>query len=414
MKALYNLPEKIIYCKKCLMSNQRPNMCSEHYNTAEQKKEIIKFHGGICDACKFSEKKENIDWEDREKQLLKLLDKYRSRNGSYDVVVPGSGGKDSFFAAHILKYKYKMNPITCTFSPNLQTDVGNNNFHNWIDSGFSNYKFTADGDVHRLVTRLAIENILHPFQPWILGQKNYPTKFAEMIKIPLIVYGENPAEYGNTHENISENMNMEWFACKDPKKIYIAGYPIQELKDDLNLSEAQLEPYVPISEKKFNDANLKYVSLSHYLKWHPQSNYYYTAENSKNFQISEKRSTGTYTTNSSLDDKVDDLHYYTTYIKFGIGRVHYDVAQEIRSGDITIEEGAQLIKKYNGEYPDRWFEDLKNYLTINPNKYPSTRKFFENPTFTKEYFNELCDKFRSPHLWRKEEKKYLPNFSIEE
>ena len=153
------------------MSNQRPNMCSEHYNTSEQNKDTTKFHDEICDACKYSAQKKEIDWEERENKFKILLDKYRSRNGSYDVVVPGSGGKDSFYAAHVLKYKYKMNPITCTFAPNIYTKWGYDNFTNWIDSGFSNYKFTADGEIHRLITRLAIENILHPFQPWILGQK---------------------------------------------------------------------------------------------------------------------------------------------------------------------------------------------------------------------------------------------------
>ena len=60
-----------------------------------------------------------------------------------------------------------------------------------------------------------------------------------------------------------------------------------------------------------------------------------------------------------------------------------------------------MINRYNGEYPDRWFDDLKEYLSINPNKHPNIRKFIENPTFNKEYFNNLCDKYRSPHLWEK-------------
>ena len=121
MKTFYNLPEKIIYCKNCLMSNQRPNMCSEHYNTVEQKKTTIKFHDDICDACRFNDQKKEIDWEKRENDLKRLLDKYRSKDGSYDVIVPGSGGKDSFYAAHILK-KYNMNPLTCTFAPNIYTE----------------------------------------------------------------------------------------------------------------------------------------------------------------------------------------------------------------------------------------------------------------------------------------------------
>ena len=139
--------------------------------------------------------------------------------------------------------------------------MGFSNFNNWIDSGFSNYKFTSDGEVHRLVTRLAIENILHPFQPWILGQKNFPTKFAIMTKIPLIVYGDNPAEYGNPHAKLSDEMNMEWFACKDPKKIYVAGFPIKKLEKDLGLSDAQLDPYVPVTEKQFNKIKIYFIQL---------------------------------------------------------------------------------------------------------------------------------------------------------
>ena len=56
--------------------------------------------------------KKKINWKKREKELLKLLDKHRKNNGDYDCLVPGSGGKDSVFAAHILKYKYGMHPLT--------------------------------------------------------------------------------------------------------------------------------------------------------------------------------------------------------------------------------------------------------------------------------------------------------------
>ena len=122
MNTYYNLPEEVKYCRNCDEQSES-NMCAEHYNTKEQKKEIIKFHGDVCDACKFKEKND-IDWEERESEFRKLLDKYRSKNGSYDVVVPGSGGR-IVFMFRILKYKYKMNPITCTFSPHIYTPVNN-------------------------------------------------------------------------------------------------------------------------------------------------------------------------------------------------------------------------------------------------------------------------------------------------
>ena len=113
----YGLPEEVVYCKKCVISNQRPNTTVEFKHTAESKKTTINFNeSGVCDACVVTEKKNReIDWEERERELLILCDKYRSRNGNYDCLVPGSGGKDSFYASHILKYKYNMNPLTVTW-----------------------------------------------------------------------------------------------------------------------------------------------------------------------------------------------------------------------------------------------------------------------------------------------------------
>ena len=59
------------------------------------------------------------------------------------------------------------------------------------------------------------------------------------------------------------------------------------------------------------------------------------------------------------------MHYYTTYIKFGIGRATYDAAQEIRSKDIEREKGVSLIKKFDGEYPERFLKEIFDYLSLN-------------------------------------------------
>ena len=132
--------------------------------------------------------KENIDWKERENQLNKILDKYRSRNGNYDCIVPGSGGKDSVFQAHILKSKYKMNPLTVTFAPILYTDVGMKNFHNWPEKGgVNNFLYSPSGKVYGKLTRLAFERMLHPFQPFIFGQRYIASHLALRLNIPLIL-----------------------------------------------------------------------------------------------------------------------------------------------------------------------------------------------------------------------------------
>jgi hypothetical protein len=101
----YGLPSHVEYCKLCVISNQRPSSTIEQKHTRHTKKEVIAFNNGICDACKTKDWKEKVDWVLREKELKELCDMHRSRDGSYDCLVRGSGGKDSFYQAHILKYK---------------------------------------------------------------------------------------------------------------------------------------------------------------------------------------------------------------------------------------------------------------------------------------------------------------------
>ena len=124
---LYNLPEKVEFCKKCTISNQRPR---------------IKFDNqGICSACHYADTKKNIiDWKKREEELMKLCDRHRKKDGNFDVVVPCSGGKDGAWVAHQLKYKYGMNPLTVTWAPLSYTKIGRQNLSSFIDSGFIYYQ----------------------------------------------------------------------------------------------------------------------------------------------------------------------------------------------------------------------------------------------------------------------------------
>ena len=103
----FGLPKKVLFCKKCVISNQRPNSAIEYKNKANSKKTTINFDTqGVCDACNFALHKKKINCNDRERELLDLCDQYRRTDGRYDCLVPGSGGKDSFFTSYLLKYKY--------------------------------------------------------------------------------------------------------------------------------------------------------------------------------------------------------------------------------------------------------------------------------------------------------------------
>jgi N-acetyl sugar amidotransferase len=396
-EAYYGLPQEVIFCKKCVMSNQRPSSYPEFKHTQKRQAPTLQFNKeGVCDACRYADIKAGINWKTREEELVKLLDKHRKNNGEYDCVVPGSGGKDSAYAAHILKYKYGMNPLTVTWPPILYTDYGWKNFCNWVEvGGFDNITLKPNGRVHKLLTRLGIENIFHPFHTFILGQKNMPPKIAIKYNIPLIFYGESEAEYGNPIvENKSSLRDKSYYMMKHLDEIYLSGVSVPDLMKKHGLRLNEIMTYLPPDYRELEKTSIEVHYLGYYKKWTPQEAYYYAVENT-GFKARPYRTQGTYSKYSSMDDKIDDFHFYTTFIKFGIGRTTYDASQEIRNKHLTREEGIALVKRFDGEFPEKYFREVMDYIEMKPKR-----------------FMELCDKFRSPHLWTKNKGEWSLRYQV--
>jgi N-acetyl sugar amidotransferase len=386
-KAFFGLPEEVIFCKRCVISNQRPSSTVEFKHKADEKKATIGFDtDGVCDACRYQETKaKEIDWNKRDEALRVLCDKYRRNDGGYDVVVPGSGGKDSAYTSHILKYKYGMNPLTVTWAPHKYTEIGWKNFENWIHvGGLDNMLFTPNGVLHRYLTQQAFLNLLHPFQPFIVGQRIIGPALAAKFGVKLVMYGENQAEYGNNpNDNYVPTMDRKFFSVGDIGEMVLGGKSVKSIINEGKFSINDFAPYIPPSAEFLESKGVEVHYLGFYLKWDPQECYYYAVENT-GFQANSERTEGTYSKYSSIDDRIDMFHYYTTMAKFGIGRATYDAAQEIRNGKITREEGVGLVKRYDQEFPKKYFHDFLEYIDVSAEK-----------------FAETVDKFRSPHLWEK-------------
>lgn len=386
METYFGLPEKVEFCARCVISNQRPSSTVEFKSSPQETKQTIEIDDqGVCSACRFQdEKSEGIDWEQREKNLIALCDKHRKSNGDYDVIVPGSGGKDSAFTSHILKYKYGMNPLTVTWAPHKYTDIGWKNFENWIHvGGLDNVLFTPSGRLHQVLTRYAFMNLLHPFQPFIVGQRKIGPEFAMRYGISLIMYGENQAEYGNNvDENATPIMKSDFFSASGFDDLKLGGESVKDIMTQDDFSLGEFRPYLPLNPDQIREHELEVHYLGYYLKWDPQECYYYAVEHT-GFEANPERTEGSYSKYSSIDDRVDPFHYYTTLVKFGLGRASYDAAQEIRNQKITREEGVQLVKKFDQEFPTKYFTEFLDYIGI-----------------SEEAFHTTCDKFRSPHLWR--------------
>ena len=366
----YGVPEKVVYCTRCVISNQRPRIAFDEK--------------GVCSACRFAEKKaKTIDWAKREAELRELLDRYRSKDGSWDVIVPASGGKDSAFVAHQLKYKYGMHPLTVTWAPHIYTDIGWKNFQDFLHvGGLDNILGTPNGKVHRTLSRLAFEYLGEPFQPFIYGQKAFPMRMAVKLGIPLVMYGEDgEVEYGG--DKGAENRSGH-DASADLIKHYFSGVgPLEWEKH--GVPREDLLYYLPPSLEDIQRLKMQIKFFGYYKRWLPQENYYYSVENTGFRANPDGRSEGTYSKYASLDDKIDGFHYYLMFIKFGIGRCTSDAAHEIRDGHITREEGVALVRRYDGEFPKKHFKDFLEYTGL-----------------TEEQFWNAVDSWRSPHLWTKE------------
>lgn len=384
LEVMYGLPSEIKFCKKCVISNQRPNSTVEFKNINKKKQTISFDENGVCDACRYNEVKENTDWKGRQDKLFKILEQYRSNNGTYDCIVPSSGGKDSSFTAHILKHKYGMNPLTVTWSPNMYTEVGRKNFESLINyGGIDNILYSPNGRLHRLLTKLAFLNLGHPLQPFIHGQKIIGPKIAKNFNIPLIVYGENQAEYGNSiEENYKMNMDSKYFAIENPMDMILGGEKVKAIMEKYDFEFNEFSAYTPLTQEEISKSKTSMIYLGYFERWDPQECYYYAVENT-GFQAAPERSDCTYSKYTEIDDKIIPFHFYTTLIKFGIGRATYDSSQEIRNKKIDREEGIALVEKYDTEFPSTYFKDFLQYIDI-----------------SEPQFIEVIDGFRSPHLWK--------------
>jgi N-acetyl sugar amidotransferase len=369
----YNLPEEVRYCKKCVMSNQRPR--------------IVFDDEGVCNACRYWERKDkDINWKVREEKLIELCDRFRRNDGRYDVIVPSSGGKDSAYVAHLLKYRYGMNPLTVTWAPHIYTQIGWDNFQKLINAGLDNILGTPNGIVHKKLTSICTREMGDPFQPFIYGQVSYPLHMAIAYDVQLIMDGENgEVEYGGDPKSEEkpgftvDDVNDYWFSGKPIDYWYEHGFT----KQDLNM-------YMPPKVEVLKEKKIERHFCSYYLDWRPQQHYYYCVEHTGFEANPEGRSEGTYSKYASLDDKIDPFHHYFSLLKFGYARATGDAAHEIREGLISREEGSALVQRYDAEFPKKNFEIFLDYCG-----------------YSEEEFWKICDKWRNLDLWEKQDGEWV-------
>jgi tRNA(Ile)-lysidine synthase TilS/MesJ len=230
-----------------------------------------------------------------------------------------------------------------------------------------------------------------PWEPFTYGQKAWAYHIAQKFGVKLIFYGENgELEYGGSTKykhapkETIEDWEHEYFKGAGLKELLRAGIDRGLLSKDDSTS-SNLQWYLAPSPSVIQNMGLEMHWFSYYEKWTPQENFYYAVKHTGMNLNDEGRTESTYTKYASLDDKMDGLHFYMAYMKFGLGRCSRDAQQDIRRHHITRQEGVALVRRYDHEFPKKYFQWMLGYLDI-----------------TEQTFWDVMDFYRSrSNVWRK-------------
>ena len=372
----------ILFCKTCVTPSSRPRV---FFNEK-----------GICNACINAEKKKLINWDERKKEFLNIVDRIKEfskkEKNNYDCIIPWSGGKDSTSIALKLKNEFNLNPLLVTFSPLIINECGQQNREELLKLGFDNIFFRPNQKIAKLLAKRFFIERGNPKVAWDAGINSIPIKTAINFKIPFVFYAEHgESEYGGLVLSEESKKKRDFIEVIEHQ---IGDYP--ENWQDENISLSDLEPYIYPSEDQLLKNNITAYYFSYFFIWSMFENYQYVKKMMPNFHENPNgRTEGTFTNFDSLDDKIDSLYYYMQYIKFGFGRAVRDTSRFIQNFQMTRDEALDIVRKYDGEFPKNDLDEVIDYLDMN-----------------KFDFEENINKHRNTEVWSQNNNSWKLNFQI--
>lgn len=369
-------PPKMRYCTKCVspMSSAIPVTFDDD---------------GICSACKVAGQRDEIDWEARLKKLKRMTDRYRSKDGTnYDCIIPVSGGKDSYFQVHVIKNILNLNPLLVTYHGNNYTPTGMKNLINMREAfGVDHIFFTPSIHVLQAMNRLGM--LMMGDMNWHAhaGIFTYPIRVAVQTDVPLMIWGEHGfMDLGGMH---SYNDFVE-FTYRYRHEHNLRGYEWYDFieaapKYNENLEAKDLIPWMYPNDEEIDRVGVRGIFISNYVRWDANEHGPLMIEK-YGFKEAEEPFERTYRKMSNLDDMHENgIHDYLKYIKFGYGRATDHCCKDIRGGEMTREEAVEIVRQRD------------------PIKSKDLWRWLDYVGWTEEKFDEVCDTFRDPRVWWKDE-----------
>jgi N-acetyl sugar amidotransferase len=356
------------YCKRCLFPETKPDL---HIDEE-----------GVCSACRFAEQKEEIDWDQREAELIEVLERYKSKDGSnYDCVIPVSGGKDSTYQVMRIK-DLGYNPLLVTWSACAYTEIGRQNIESMQKIGVDHILFTPNPKVYRAMFAEAFKRVGDGCWPCHVGIFTYPVRVAINYKIPLLIYGENPQfEYGGparkAEDSVIDRAWLEEFGG-------LLGNRIEDMLGVEGINERDLIPYRYPSDEELREVGTTAIFLGYYQRWDARKQLESVMR--IGFKVNDTvadigdvpHQEGTYTNYENLDGKFVGMHDYLKFLKFGFGRATDHASIDIRNERISREEAVELVRTYEGKVPRRYLDEFLEFCGISEDELYMTLDAFTN------------------------------------
>jgi N-acetyl sugar amidotransferase len=346
---------------------------------------------GFCNACQWAEAKKTLDWSKRKQDLVHLLDKHRRHDGGFDCVVPVSGGKDGSYVAYNLKHKYGMNPLCVTITPALPLPLGEQNLRAFVESGYNHISINPDIGAMKALNKLGFIEMGFPYYGWLTSITTAPIRTAINHGINLIFYGEDgEVEYGGSTETATNPI----YDIEYQKRVYLEG-GYQKILDACNLEKGQLYFFEYPSDEKLKANRVQLTHWSYFENWDPYRNYL-VAKEYCGLREADSSNAGTFTNFSQNDQALYALHTYLMFLKFGFGRANQDASIEIRRGAMTREQAVNLVRLYDGHYPEEFIEQYLAYYGM-----------------TQSEFDDVIDRYANKELFEKTDGRWMPRFTVQ-
>lgn len=351
--------EDLRWCSTCLAMSTRPRITFDD--------------AGRCNACVWAERKVQLDWAPRQLELENLLrDAKSTSEGAWDCVVAVSGGKDGSYVAHSLREKFGMRPLAVTVTPPLALEIGNTNLKNFADSGFDLLTINPNPKTMRLLNRHGFEQMGFPYYGWLIAIQAAVPGIAQQMGISLVFYAEDgEVEYGGS----SATANSPVYGIEYIKNILLEG-GYEKVIEASGLDRNSLGFFsVPASDEGLKT---KILHWSYFESWDPYRNYLVAKEHCGLVEATDSNQ-GTFTNFAQNDQALYALHTYLMYLKFGFGRANQDACIEIRRGAMDREQGLNLVRLYDGFFPEQFLDLYLDYFEMSRNEFDSVLERWANP-----------------------------------